>query len=772
VNYLGSFPDCFNKVIAMPLNAPEIYLTKSRKIIVHGDGKQPSSSAAVATFNRNLISLGFVCSPELTDALAGLSEKALGSLYRQVVPILKKMTGAHRTFKPMYPNFPKQVMEASDLELYLNAITHYWMAAVRDVAQGQPRLFGGRLMEGAASIPAPVETLSVPLQWLPEYEVENRESLPEEEVSLKVISLGSEGDFWKVFTRLVGSNGSLSESDKAIVQWFVDNQREDIPLFLPPAIPQKENLTFLVGSLLKHEIPTYLIPYLKTATDVLRVAVVLSDGDVSLATPGKFRRFKQTERRFLLDAMEAIHAVTEDMLRRPEVWKRLGRELRPGDYANRYPKTFKAFDVVRNNEAFETFNSKVEAGLIRQDVATVTNLLKARPGDFARRFDHLLRTSGEQANVAVKGFMDVAHKVSTPVLLQVHAHFKNRDRVTDHRTFFPKGSVAKVQVIDETLPPLPPLNLPGGEALDKFIARFVRDILVMRFKSLPSLGKVYIDETLRTQNVPFAQRSASKALRTIARGSRLILPTTDTLRFFVWWKEPEGQRTDIDLAAVFFSADWKRLADVSYYNLKGWDSCHSGDITSAPKGAAEFIDVYLPTLREKGVRYVSMVIYSYTQQAFKDLPECFAGWMARQKVQSGEIFEARTVQDKIDIAGDTTVNIPLFLDLQENQVVWSDIALKSRGPINNSRQAGESLVLMGKAITGLIKPTLYDLFDMHAEARGTGRCAESARSEADTVFSLHEGITPFDADRIMSEFMTNGTDQSEVQGNVVYGTDF
>ena len=48
-----------------------------------------------------------------------------------------------------------------------------------------------------------------------------------------------------------------------------------------------------------------------------------------------------------------------------------------GDYANRYPKTLKAFDVVANNEAFETFNSKVEAGLIRRDAATVTDLLKA-----------------------------------------------------------------------------------------------------------------------------------------------------------------------------------------------------------------------------------------------------------------------------------------------------------------------------------------------------------------------------------------------------------
>lgn len=739
----------------MPLSAVEIYLTKRRRVIVQANGKQSSSPAAVATFNRNLISLGFVCSQELTTALSSLGDEALGDLYQQVVPILQAMTGTHRTFKPMYPNFPRQVMEASDLELYLNAITHYWMAAVRDLAQGQPRLFGGPLMEGAASKPVAVDTLTVPLQWLPEYEVEDREALPDAEVSLKVIDLGTDDDFWKVFTGLVGSNGSLSESDRAIVQWFVDEHREIIPRVLPPAIPQKENLAFLVGSLLRHETPTYLIPHLRTATDVLRVAVAMSGGDVSLAKPSKFRRFKRIERRFLLDAMEAIPVVTEDMLRRPEVWKRFGRELRPGDYASRYPKTLKAFDVVRNGEAFETFDGKVEAGLLRHDVATVTDLLKTRPGYFARRFDHLLRTSGEQAELALNAFMEVAHKVSTPVLLQVHAHFKNRDRVTDHRAFFPKGNVAKVQVVEGTLPPLPPLKLPGGEALDKFIARLVRDTLVMRFKSLPSLGKVYLDEALRTQNVPFAQRSASKALRTISRGSRLALPACDTLRFFVWWKEPKDERTDIDLAAVFFGEDWMNLGEVAYHNLKGRGAAHSGDITSAPQGAAEFIDIHIPTLRENGVRYVSMVLYSFTQQAFKDLPECFAGWMARQKVQSGEVFEGRTVQDKVDLAGDTTVNIPLIIDLQERQVVWADIALKSRGPINNSRNSSEGLALMGKAVNELVKPTLYDLFDMHAEARGTGRCATTDRNEADTVFSLHEGITPFDTNLIMSEFLTN-----------------
>ena len=38
---------------------------------------------------------------------------------------------------------------------------------------------------------------------------------------------------------------------------------------------------------------------------------------------------------------------------------------------------------------------------------------------------------------------------------------------------------------------------------------------------------------------------------------------------------------------------------------------------------------------------------------------------------------------------------------------------------------------------------------MHAEARGT----LSAKDGADTVFSSYEGVTPFDTDTILSEFL-------------------
>lgn len=698
----------------MSLTALEIYLTKSAKISPPKAGGG-DNVALVATFNRNINSIGFTLSPGLITALAALGRDEVVSICQEAEPVLWKMVGAHKKHKPMYPNFPRQVMEASDLELYLNAMTHYWGSFLHDVT-------------------------GVPFRFLPEYEKDDREPLPESEVTLRVIKLGSDEDFNSIFTRLAGANGSLSESDKAVVKWFAENRRDILPKILPEAIPQKENLTFLVGALLPFEIPSYLVPLIKTATDVLRVAAAMSGGDVSLAKPTKFRRLKRAERRFLLDCLEATQSPTEDMLRRPEQFKRLGRELHAGDYPNRYPKTIKALAVVQNNEAYETFNGKVEKSLREKDICQAVESLTLRPGDFARRLDHLLRSVKGDGQELLEKFSRVANKVSTPVLLQAYAHFKNRD-TRKPRVFFPKGNVAKMQLSEELLPALPPGVAPST-------AGMIRGVLVGRFQKMPSLGKVYVDPALAKQIVPFSQRSASKSLRTISRGSRLPLPDCSILRFFVWWKDGES-RTDLDLSAAFLGDDYRYLSSVGYYNLREHGCYHSGDITSAPKGAAEFIDLDIKKVLGQGVRYVAMCVNSYTNQPYKDLPECFAGWMARSQSQSGEVFEARTVQDRIDITCEAKMVVPLLIDLQNREAIWVDMAYTGTHSINNVKNRSLGISQTAKAIAELPKATLHDLFSMHAQARGI----PSSKDEADTVFSLYEGVTPFEQDKIMSEFL-------------------
>jgi hypothetical protein len=401
---------------------------------------------------------------------------------------------------------------------------------------------------------------------------------------------------------------------------------------------------------------------------------------------------------------------------------------------------YEAFDTIRNDKPFASFNSKVEAGLKGREFGPVIELLRQRPGVFARRLDHLLRLGGGPD--CVDSFLEVADRVATPVLVQVCHHFKARPEGRSLRAFFPKGNVAKVQVQEGPLPPLP-------HDLTASVAEGVRAVLVRRFGALPPLGKVWVDEALKPYLVPFARRSASKSLRTVARSSRLDLPEGQTVRFFLWWKNGD-HRTDIDLSAVLFAGDWTRVRYLAYFNLRepALGCYHSGDVVDAPEGACEFIDMDMGALLGGGVRYVAMCLNSFTRQPYCDLPECFAGWMARESPQSGEVFEARTVQDKIDLASGTAVSIPVIMDLEERRVVWADVALRSPGWINNIHANRDNIARLARAIVGLDRPNLYDLFLMHAEARGES----GARDRADTVFSVHEGVTRMAVPEALTRF--------------------
>ena len=697
----------------------EIYLSKSSKILLpHASPSKEKNTLLVSTFNRNIESLGFTFSKKLMTAMGSLSNSQINELYTQIVPLLKKMVGANKAHKPMYPNFPEQVMEMSDFELYTNAMMHYMGSDLAD-------------------------TLKVPVRILPNYDKKDRKKLDEDEiVELKVIDLGSEKDFNAVFTRLLSANGSLSESDKGIVEHFVVNK--DFSKLVPETIPQKENLGFFIGKAVNNGKKIDFSPYLKTATDVLRIIVSMSEGDVSLAKPTKFRNLKRKERLFVFEALsKAENFSLEDMNRWREYWKRVASVVHPSDFQKRYPEIVAAFNKICSDETIDTFNSRIEKCLATTSVdGAIANCVE-RPGDFGRRLDKMLRLFSEQSARIVEQFGKVCDKVSTPVLLQMYHHFDNRNN-RPYRAFFPKGNVAKMQLSEEKLPEI------SKEILDS-VSALTRNCLVKRFSKLEKLGKVYIDPALKDCIVPFSQRSASKTLKTLARGSKIELIDCSVLRFFCWWKDGTS-RTDIDLSASLYDNNWHKVSDVAYYNLKEFGGCHSGDITSAPNGASEFIDLDIKKLKERGIRYIQMSLYSYTNQPYKDLPECFAGWMARKEAGSGEIYEPRTVANKVDITSEDTACVPLIIDLVENKVIWTDLSFTNRMGMtgNNSLSGAKTVKGIAQVMCELNKPNLYELFAMHVEGRGT---LVESKEEADFVFSMNSGVTPYDIDVILSTYL-------------------
>lgn len=694
-----------------------IYLRRRGKIIVgQGTGGQSLPPSYVASVAKNVEALGWAFSPRLIEACGRLSREQLAGLNRQLLADLERTVGAHRKHHPMYPHFPDQVMAMGEAELYLNALQHYWTE--------------GRYLPAAAE----------PKKRLPLLFGRRKEPLHK-------LDLGTREEFEGLFTQIAGANTSLSEQDKEDLGWFVATYKNAIGPLLPAAIPHKENMAFLAGLLIEHtdHATAFLQAFVRTATDVLRLAAALSGGDVSLAaaTKFKFRNFSRAERRVLLALVDAQTNVTEDMLRWKKRWIRLGERLHPGEYHKPYPRAAAAFDVLRNDLPFNTFNGALERALAQNDANGALARLSTRPGDFARRLDHLLRLQTGQAEAILAAFANVAGRVSTPVLLQVMHHFQQRSDPPRLRVFFPKGDLAKAHAEENTLPPL------DGPVCAR-AAAVCQDTLLARFAPLPPLGAVYVDPALARYVVPFSQRSASRALRTVARGSRLPLPDEcRVLRFFVWWTNGT-ERTDIDLSAALFDEQFAYVDAVTYYNLKTYGGVHSGDIVDAPQGASEFIDIEVEKVREKGVRYVVMSLNSYTQQPYVDLPECFAGWMARAQAGSGEVYEPRTVQDKLDISADTRIALPLIIDVADRQVIWADMSLR-RYPrwVNNVQGNVPGIQLTLRSLVEMSKPNLYDLLRLHAQARGT---VVATPEGADTVFSVGSG-TPFRGEEIASQYL-------------------
>lgn len=712
-----------------------IILRRKNRVFINDDDMLKSLSAAVgeknkqivATMNKNIEVFGYTMSEALFDKLVHMKAKNREVMYNTLVNGLKEITGADRVYNPMYPNFPESVMEKDDFELYFNAIVHYWS-------------FGTLL---------PYE--------------EKKERVPLFNVAkVKVLEAGSFDDLNDIFNNLCASKTSLSKSDVEDMIFILNSAK----VTLPDEIPFKENAACVCRLLVDTGVDTdgYLCrKYIKTATDVLRLVTAMSDGDVSLAENTKFRNLKRGERRIIMNLLAGCGNAAEDMSRYAGRWIRVGEKLHPGEFAKneRYTKAVQAFGVIRNDGKIKSFAGRVDAAVASGDVNTVVSLLKKRPGEFARRIDFLLRTFDKDADrkAVIMSFASVAKDVSSTVLLQVREHFINKlDGSDDMRVFFPKGNLARSYYVKNNKTKTIP------EDVMKMVIAVCESTLVNIYGNREFLGKVYIDEALKNYTVPFSLRSAGKTMTAVSRGSRIAIDdSAKIIRPFIWWTNTKDNIIDVDLSVAVFADNWDCLEHVSYTNLKSsrFGICHSGDITNGGpvdgEGVAEFIDLDIEKASSAGARYAAFNVYNFSDENFSKMEHAAFGFMTRNDMKSGEIFEPSTVKQRMDLASATTTCIPVIFDLRERVLIWCDMALTADhvragyGGINVESNL-PSVVVTCKAMVDVKKPNLYDLFTFNAKARGV---ITDNPDEADIRFGLDDNcdVKPSDIDVIVGKYL-------------------
>ncbi|EPP7234032.1 hypothetical protein ACTOJ1_000948 [Shigella flexneri] len=662
--------------------------------------KNDAFNIKVISFVNEMHNFGFLVTKELYQYLSSLDESTSVEVCKKVLSLAKESVGAHVAMKAFYPNFPRQVMEASDAELFINAILHYW-------------------------------TLGA---WTPEYVEEKRPDLAEENPKTE-ISLVSMEDVKAYFFRILASKNSIPAS---LVEFVEMGIKEGWAAEYKGEIPFKETLCRVATALVKQG--QSINGVVATTTDVLRVMAALSESDIELKTKVRFKSLNRKTRRALVSALEEVINISDVKAYAP-LWKRAFHSLHVGEFGGKVAEIAARF---RNEKNVVTSETVVAEAIKSGDVKVAVNKLVNKPSVFARSLDKLLRDSDPQTSAwVIKEFAKIVEKVDSKVLLQVLGHFKGRSlNEAGERVVFTAGSKGKA------------LLAPSLKALDKSVVEHVVSVIEAELKNkfsekaLLKDKKVFISPEVYSVLIPSQLASITENKKTVARGSRVpldLIPEDaekNVLRMFIHWI---GQ--DQDLSAFFINEDMTEFSQVAYYNLRNSYACHSGDVTyaPAPHGGSEFIDVRMDEALADGMRYIAMDVRVYNGPTFLKHERSFAGFMLRNDLKSGEIFEPTTVRGKFDITLDGSTVMPCFFDMKTREMIWLDSVLPGCGVYSNYRQVNNlnnniaSSTDMLRAYLKMkdTKVTMKELVCLHIDAVGATQVFD--KEDADYVVGLGEG---------------------------------
>ncbi|MER8118945.1 MXAN_6230/SCO0854 family RING domain-containing protein [Streptomyces sp. NPDC094031] len=786
----------------------------------------PDSLAGITLLEADLLERGFLLSNGLRQILADSTDTQLAATGRALLADIDTALGADRDHTPLFRSFPAST-PTDTLALYVDRVLSVLLqapeqpcvlcgsnATVHAVAPCA-HLVCTSCFDGADLSACPIcqrqidadDPFLLPAHHRPAAGA--RRALPSR---LRILTHGGDladrtADATAELTVLLSRTGALSPQDTDDLAILLDaaGDRTDLR-WLPETIPGRETKARVLAWLLddpEHH-PSVLpavTARLTTATDVLRLAAVRSGGDAGLVTPTRFTAIPRPLRRALLEALDRLDVtqVAEDMHRYTQAWKHLAERLHPFEYRTRYPQAALAVAALRETVltdgllsrslkatarrvpaastnrpkvAFALWSAQVETALAEADVPRVLPLLAQRPGELLRRLDHVLRTAGDDhAPRVLDALEQAAPRVAPAVILSALGEIRTRTRKGTKRVFFPKGGNAKAHLAADERAPLP------DAVVDRAVSILTGEIL-SRAARLTPVDTAVIDAGLNGVIAPFAERTASRALVTLPRGSELPLPDGRTLRLFLHWMESaDSGTTDLDLSAAMFNDSWEHVGTCDYTRLRfaGSAAIHSGDLQSAPapQGANEYVDLDLDQLAAAGIRYLVATVFSYNNVPFDQLAEAFAGFMVRDEDgNTGAVFDPRQVEQRFDLTGQARASLPLLIDVQGRTMRWLDIVQGFTGTHHAVHRHANHLADLGEALIGLFtsgaRVGLGELATWQAAARARNVVVRHLDGST-TAYQRHQGESAADfAVRIGTPLTDRHVDLATTDVNLAY----
>ena len=336
----------------------------------------------------------------------------------------------------------------------------------------------------------------------------------------------------------------------------------------------------------------------------------------------------------------------------------------------------------------------------------------------------------------------MSHSVNPIILLQMMTHYHNYKDDLKNRSFvFTKND--RLRMHKET-----------DEEADhrkSYVPKAIRDMAEAELRTLLKgslkgrLGKVYMDnrDQLRKLAVPLNAGVGDGGYGVLTTGSRVPIPEGKVIRAFTYWEKVD----DIDLSCFAFDlkGNKKEFSWRSMWHENGSDIVFSGDQTNGYNGGSEYFDIDFELFRKNHPewRYIVFCDNVYSDCTFRDCV-AKAGFMLRDQIQSGEIFEPKTVQTSYILNADSSFSYLFAIDLKTREMVWLNLA-------REGRHAVAGMTDMDFILDKLDITSVFNVYDL-IEASATEIVSNPVL--ADVIVSDNQKRFP-DADNVIRSWDTN-----------------
>lgn len=750
----------------------------------------------VCAFNRNLVSTyGYSMSAELIERVANELEPDIVHELDNMEDHLKKDVLGDidniKLGKPFYKNFPEEVMEKDEIELYINALIYY--------AGGTYGLH----IDGIRSL--------MEEDGLLDSELKKRPELITEFSSVKYINRADESIFTELLSKALSSRTMPSWERDVLFKYAGDDTKGFIKLLRISPIENHDIKAYVCAWLYNNgNDDTVLDLYGKelTGRDILRIiqlisikndsgddtnrfGIVRNDTDIS---PKSFKiHLFADDKRFIKDLIAASKSIFKDIWLDEKVWKIVMKHIHP---RKGQPRSVALFDHLYNKDKTDEDGrpvlspaAKIDADLREQSVSGLMMDAENYSGVFMRNAIRIIthmykfdRMNPDTVEYTIRDIMKAASENADPILsLQVanaigllQPSFFSDEGVEDRYSRTSGGKLIKQKKSSSVR-----LSKSDCIKIKSAMLLGISKGLDSAFKADVPVGNIYIEPALSGIKVPQRQDtfSASDGCA-LPTGSVVDLDSSRNIILFgIWWYNKDIRYIDIDLAVHFYKTLEAGTSDNSVtvdYTIPTTDfAVHSGDFTESDpyqdgSGAIELVAIDKELMRKAGYRYAVAEVNDYNG-TFEKSGKVRAFMMSRNgslDIKSelhewdhsssdnkhfcfkGELIEPALFDINMIVSGNGKSKLTQMIDIEDSKMLILDTPYSAymdilscekgddkKGARHIERVSDDAALAIVNIAEHNTQPSIYEVVFRYLSSNG-GTLVKSPE-DADTIFSVY-----------------------------------